>query len=441
MRRRWTSILTAAVMIISGVLGGAVRVRAEVSYASIYESAFYEAISRHEDMVAGGETDPHYNDIGYALADLTGDGVCELIFRQITGKHYSEFWVYGYNGTESFYMGEFGCDADWNAMYGYRSGILYRESYKGSLRLGLAEWDGSVLTHSVLYDGAYDRDQEPPSIRDLSMYYDPDRLLGQIPDFISLAEGIPTEGTGTGSGGSGTPAGDKYDLSNYGYRTVKTDGRGALVFQDSPNGAFLNKYQYWDGDSIYVNVNWREQGYAIAYADGVYGYVDASYVNWGSGSIDGYDDRFNLDNYATRTVVTNNAKGALVFQNAPDGAFMNSYQFWNGDPIFVNLYWRQGDYAIAYKDGVYGYVDADYINWGTTSDDRFDLANYGWRTVRTNGRGALVFQTAPNGSFMNDYQYWDGDGIYVNLNWRQDGYAIAYMSGMYGYVDASYISW
>jgi len=87
-------------------------------------------------------------------------------------------------------------------------------------------------------------------------------------------------------------------------------------------------------------------------------------------------------------------------------------------------------------------VDASYINWGSnSSDDRFDLANYDWKTVNTGGRGALVFQTAPNGSFMYDFEFWDGDSIYVNLFWQQDGYAIAYSGGVYGYVDASYINW
>ena len=52
-----------------------------------------------------------------------------------------------------------------------------------------------------------------------------------------------------------------------------------------------------------------------------------------------------------------------------------------------------------------------------------------------------MFQKSPNGSFMYDYQFWDGDQIYVNLTWRQDGYAIAYQNGVYDYVDASYISW
>ena len=73
------------------------------------------------------------------------------------------------------------------------------------------------------------------------------------------------------------------------------------------------------------------------------------------------------------------------------------------------------------------------------SSDRFDLDNYGYRTVVTNGKGALVLQNSPDGTFMNDYQYNEGDRIYVNLDWRQDGYAIAYQNGTYGYVDAKYI--
>ena len=439
MRRRWTAILTAVVMIFTG----AVPAHAAETYATIYESAFYEAIERHEQMLSNGETDPQYNDIGYALADLTGDGVCELIFKQFTGKHYAEFWVYGYDGVSSFYMGEFSCDADWDAMYGYRSGILYRESYKGDVMLGLAEWDGSVITARTLYRGTYDRALDPPSVRDLSAYYDPDRLLGQIPEFIFFEGSIPTAGdTSEGSSSSSSSSSDRYNLDNYGYRTViTTDRRGALVFQNSPNGAFMNDYQFWNGDSIFVNLNWREDGYAIAYKDGVYGYVDATYINWSSGSIDGYDDRFNLDNYDTR-IVNTGGRGTLVFQNSPNGSFMNNYQYEDGEGIFVNLYWRQDGYAIAYKDGVYGYVDASYINWGSnSSDDRFDLANYDWKTVNTGGRGALVFQTAPNGSFMYDFEFWDGDRIYVNLFWQQDGYAIAYSGGVYGYVDASYINW
>ena len=155
----------------------------------------------------------------------------------------------------------------------------------------------------------------------------------------------------------------RYELMNYGFRLVDTDGRGALVFQSSPDGSFMNRYQFSDGEPIYVNLNWREDGYGIAYEDGVYGYVDAGYINWDVEPVSEIDDRFDLTSYEYRRVKTDNSKGALVFQSSPNGSFMNRYQFWNGDRIFVHPYWRQDGYAIAYQDGVYGYVDEDYINW------------------------------------------------------------------------------
>ena len=78
-------------------------------------------------------------------------------------------------------------------------------------------------------------------------------------------------------------ASDKYDLSNYGYRRVESKGRGSLIFQKSPRGSFMKNHKFYDGDQIYVNLNWREDGYAMAYEGGEYGYVDASYINWGNG--------------------------------------------------------------------------------------------------------------------------------------------------------------
>ena len=116
----------------------------------------------------------------------------------------------------------------------------------------------------------------------------------------------------------------------------------------------------------------------------------------------------------------------------------------------MNPYWRKEGYALAYSDGVYGYVDASYIDWGDDDDDDddddnddelWDLDNFRYRTVKIKGRGALVFQRQPRGSFMYDYKYYDGDEIYVNVYYRDRGYAIAYERGTYGYVDASYIDW
>ena len=190
---------------------------------------------------------------------------------------------------------------------------------------------------------------------------------------------------------------DRFDLDNYGYRTVVTNGKGALVFQNSPDGTFMNDYQYNDGDRIYVNLDWRQDGYAIAYQNGTYGYVDAKYIDWGSSSYSGGSSKKNLSNYGYRTVNTG-GRGNLVFQSSPNGSFMNDYQYSDGEQIYVNLDWRSDGYAIAYEDGVYGYVDASYIDWGGNSysgSGKKNLSNYGYRTVDTGGRGALVFQSSP----------------------------------------------
>ena len=79
-------------------------------------------------------------------------------------------------------------------------------------------------------------------------------------------------------------ASDKYDLSNFGWRYVDSKGRGSLVFQKAPRGKSMKGHKFYTGDQIYVNLNYRENGYGIAYEDGEYGYVDASYIDWGSGS-------------------------------------------------------------------------------------------------------------------------------------------------------------
>ena len=82
-------------------------------------------------------------------------------------------------------------------------------------------------------------------------------------------------------------SGDKYDLSNFGWRTVDSKGRGSLVFQKAPRGKAIKGHRFYTGDQIYVNLNYREDGYGFAYEDGEYGYVDASYIDWSSGKSSG----------------------------------------------------------------------------------------------------------------------------------------------------------
>jgi len=242
-------------------------------------------------------------------------------------------------------------------------------------------------------------------------------------------------------------ASDRYDLDDFGYRTVKTRGRGKLVFQNSPRGSFMSEYAFSNGDRIFVNLDWREDGYAIAYKNGDYGYVDASYIDWGDDDRD-TDDVHDLDNFVYRTVRVS-GRGALVFQRTPRGAFMYDHKFYDGDEIFVNEYYRESGYALAYEGGSYGYVDAGYIDWDDGDDDDdddwdddvHDLDNFEYRTVEIDNGGALVFQRTPRGEFMYKYKFYDGDRIFVNVDYRERGYALAYKNGVYGYVDAGYIDW
>ena len=344
----------AALMIAAGLLlGSTVSVSAKnMTYRELYADALSDAASRHNRMLSTGELDDIYNTISYALSDITGDGVKELIICQVTNKHSQEYWVYGISGASSFYMGEF--DGDTHTMYGYSNGILYEEYYKGSYSLGLAEWDGTTFSNSILVSGTYDREGNPPAVSDLSSYYDPDRLLDMIPDFKALDVDSDAD--------SGSSSSDIYDLTNYVYRTVKIPGNsGALVFQTEPKGSFLSDHQFWSGDLIYVYPDWRQDGYAIAYQDGVYGYVDAGYIDWDSNG-SGQDNRLDLSHFGYRRVNTR-SRGALIFQTQPGGSFLTEYQFQDGDMIYANLDWRQDGYTIAYQDGVYGYVDASYIEW------------------------------------------------------------------------------
>ena len=85
---------------------------------------------------------------------------------------------------------------------------------------------------------------------------------------------------------------------------------------------------------------------------------------------------------------------------------------------------------------VTGYAERDF-------DYRYELGYYTFHSVTTRGRGKLVFQKEPRGTFMPDHQFDDGDVVYVydDEGCRLDGYSMAYDKGEYGYVDASYIDW
>ena len=69
-----------------------------------------------------------------------------------------------------------------------------------------------------------------------------------------------------------------HDLNNFVYRMVVNLPAGTcLQMQSSPNGPFMPQ-MYYQGDSIFVHRNFWENGYLLAYRNGVYGFVDAKYV-------------------------------------------------------------------------------------------------------------------------------------------------------------------
>ncbi|MBR1558943.1 MAG: SH3 domain-containing protein [Clostridia bacterium] len=99
----------------------------------------------------------------------------------------------------------------------------------------------------------------------------------------SSSSGTSSSGSSSSSASSGMSSSAK-NLSNFEYRRVASNGRGSLVFQKAPRGKSMSGHKFYDGDWIYVNVNYRKDGYSIAYENGEYGYVDASYIDWGSSS-------------------------------------------------------------------------------------------------------------------------------------------------------------
>lgn len=121
-----------------------------------------------------------------------------------------------------------------------------------------------------------------------------------------------------------------------------------------------------------------------------------------------------------------------------------------GEEVYVLGTWR--NWALVYDEstGHFGWILREYLStrrpsarpsYSSSSSNPYDLSNYGYRYVTTKGRGPLVFQKEPYGSFLRDFKYYDDDLVFVNLTYRTGMYALAYENGTYGYVDASYIDW
>ena len=78
-----------------------------------------------------------------------------------------------------------------------------------------------------------------------------------------------------------------------------------------------------------------------------------------AGGINTPDEVHNLNNFEYRTVHVPAGK-LLVMQTTPGGSFM-SVSYSNGQSIFVNKFFYQSGYLLAFQNGIYGYVDAQYV--------------------------------------------------------------------------------
>ena len=89
---------------------------------------------------------------------------------------------------------------------------------------------------------------------------------------------INDENAKEAAGGSGYVNNDYvHDLNNFVYRTVSVPAGTVLQMQWQPNGAFMSE-MYNNGDQIFVHRNFWEDGYFLAWKNGIYGFVDAKYV-------------------------------------------------------------------------------------------------------------------------------------------------------------------
>lgn len=72
------------------------------------------------------------------------------------------------------------------------------------------------------------------------------------------------------------------------------------------------------------------------------------------------DEIHNLKNFVSRTVVNLPMGTFLQMQARPNGTFM-SQMYSNGEPIFVNAFYSEAGYLLAFRNGIYGFVDAKYV--------------------------------------------------------------------------------
>ena len=165
----------------------------QIDYASAYQSAIQEAIQRRRSRLASGDLiSDMYNRLAYQLCDITGDGVKELILRQMENKHAEEVRVYGLNNGRPYFMGDFGADTIDIICAGYRQGMLLMSEYKGSYDLKYQEYTGYGFVEHTLFSGSWDYwergngPKEPMEFEELTAYYDKNRITDYPSEYVAV---------------------------------------------------------------------------------------------------------------------------------------------------------------------------------------------------------------------------------------------------------------
>ena len=78
-----------------------------------------------------------------------------------------------------------------------------------------------------------------------------------------------------------------------------------------------------------------------------------------SGGAGWTDNMYDLYNFDCKPVSVP-AGTLLVMQESPGGSFM-PVSFQDGEAIYVNRFYSLSGYLLAYKNGTYGLVDANYV--------------------------------------------------------------------------------
>ena len=88
--------------------------------------------------------------------------------------------------------------------------------------------------------------------------------------------------------------------------------------------------------------------------------VDNQFLGTVAGGFGGQAHKYDLRHFVYRTVCNLPIGTSLQMQKTPNGMAMKE-KYQNGDKIFVNAdLWADGCY-LAWKNGVYGFVDALYV--------------------------------------------------------------------------------